>query len=321
MAGSRSVAAVSSSGGPSVDRLLAILSLDVETVIVCDISKDARCVVEPSKMPIVHYVLRGEMLFQIAGHGEYHLKEGSVLIVPGMCAQTVFGSPEASIAVRQVEACHMQETGLILLDASFGQSSAARMICGQLRGDLAGTYGPVGGLISPIEADFTDSDLVRLAFQTIFEESRAPSVLSRTLTSTLMKTCLTLVLRRHLTQTGLSNFPAALLHPGIGRVVNAVVEAPAAPHTVSALANLAGRSRAAFSRAFVDCIGIPPMDFVRKIRLSHARRLLAATPLPVENVAWQVGYASRSRFSRAFRTEFGMDPTAYRRIARTVDMD
>jgi len=55
------------------------------------------------------------------------------------------------------------------------------------------------------------------------------------------------------------------------------------------------------------------MEFVTRIRLEHARRLLLGTARPVEAIASSVGLRSRSHFSRAFRKHFGSDPSAFRR--------
>jgi transcriptional regulator GlxA family with amidase domain len=48
------------------------------------------------------------------------------------------------------------------------------------------------------------------------------------------------------------------------------------------------------------------------VRLGAAARLLQASGVPIKSVAAAVGYASRSHFSRAFRSEFGLDPSSFR---------
>ena len=57
------------------------------------------------------------------------------------------------------------------------------------------------------------------------------------------------------------------------------------------------------------------MSEVRRVRLQHAARLLQATGLSVGEVAWASGFVSPYHFSRSFRTELGLAPTAYRRRA------
>lgn len=55
------------------------------------------------------------------------------------------------------------------------------------------------------------------------------------------------------------------------------------------------------------------MDTFLKMRLRHAADLLQYTSQRVEHIADQVGYSSVYYFSTAFKTYFGVSPTAYRR--------
>lgn len=72
-------------------------------------------------------------------------------------------------------------------------------------------------------------------------------------------------------------------------------------------------SRSAFARDFKATLGVAPMEFVTRTRLNLARRLLASTVRPVEAVAADVGFSSRSHFSRVFRDQYGTDPSTFRR--------
>ncbi len=49
------------------------------------------------------------------------------------------------------------------------------------------------------------------------------------------------------------------------------------------------------------------------VRLRHAAHLLSRTDLPVGDVAYRVGLADQSYFSRLFKRRYRMTPTAYRR--------
>jgi transcriptional regulator GlxA family with amidase domain len=72
-------------------------------------------------------------------------------------------------------------------------------------------------------------------------------------------------------------------------------------------------SRSAFAREFKSALGVAPMEFVTRIRLNLARRLLISTSRAVEAVAAEVGFGSRSHFSRLFRDHYGTDPSTFRR--------
>lgn len=87
---------------------------------------------------------------------------------------------------------------------------------------------------------------------------------------------------------------------------------PEAPHSLEALAERAGMSRSSFAVRFKHTFGRGPMDLVRELRMIQAAQLLACSDTPVKTVAEQVGYDSRSYFSRAFRDAFGLSPADYR---------
>jgi len=82
--------------------------------------------------------------------------------------------------------------------------------------------------------------------------------------------------------------------------------------TVADLARIAGFSPGRFSRHFHTWTGYAPMAWLRRLRVAHARTLLADLDLPVKEVARRVGFADPYHFSRVFRAVDGLAPTAYR---------
>jgi transcriptional regulator GlxA family with amidase domain len=83
-------------------------------------------------------------------------------------------------------------------------------------------------------------------------------------------------------------------------------------HTLESLAALVGMSRSRFTYHFAATYGRSPMEFLQSIRLKRAAQLLEQRSLLVKSICSAVGFTSRSHFSRAFRAEYGIDPTAYR---------
>ncbi|MEV6110770.1 AraC family transcriptional regulator [Streptomyces sp. NPDC051940] len=98
----------------------------------------------------------------------------------------------------------------------------------------------------------------------------------------------------------------------IGQAEAAIAADPAAPHTVASLAALVALSPSRFAHLFASHTGRTPMRAVLAARLSHAQRLLDATDLEVGQIARASGFASPFHFSRAFRDQYGVPPTAYR---------
>lgn len=79
-----------------------------------------------------------------------------------------------------------------------------------------------------------------------------------------------------------------------------------------------GMSPTAFSRFFKRNTAHNFVDYMRKLRIGHACRLLVETKKPVTEICFDVGYANISNFNRSFREERGMTPSAYRRLSRNA---
>ena len=81
------------------------------------------------------------------------------------------------------------------------------------------------------------------------------------------------------------------------------------------LSQLAERTRLSpfhLHRVFSVATGETPKQYGLRIRLSHAGALLLTSDQPVLNVAMSCGFRSPEVFTRAFRRQFGMTPSAYR---------
>jgi AraC family transcriptional regulator, L-rhamnose operon transcriptional activator RhaR len=65
-------------------------------------------------------------------------------------------------------------------------------------------------------------------------------------------------------------------------------------------------------RSFGNVAGLPPMSYLRRRRLELATTLLIRSEQPVSEVADLVGWPDANYFTRRFRAEFGLPPSAYR---------
>ena len=78
--------------------------------------------------------------------------------------------------------------------------------------------------------------------------------------------------------------------------------------SVEDLAADMGLSRVQLYRKVKALTGSTPIDLLRKARLSHAQQLLQESKLTVSEVAYQVGFASPSYFTKCYKDEFGTVP-------------
>jgi AraC-like DNA-binding protein len=72
-----------------------------------------------------------------------------------------------------------------------------------------------------------------------------------------------------------------------------------------------------FHRLFRATFGETPHDFLTRLRMDCARRLLASER-SVTEVCFEVGYGSLGSFSSKFRSHFGLSPVEYQREVRRI---
>jgi AraC family transcriptional regulator len=82
--------------------------------------------------------------------------------------------------------------------------------------------------------------------------------------------------------------------------------------SLNALAEQARLSRFHLHRVFSAAAGETPKQFTLRLRLGRAAAMLLIGDESVLNVALSCGFQSHEAFSRAFRSRFGMSPSAYR---------
>ena len=78
------------------------------------------------------------------------------------------------------------------------------------------------------------------------------------------------------------------------------------------LSALAGMSVSHFIRTFRHSMGTSPIDWLRRERISQAKRRLIDTDEPVKEVARQCGYRDPYFFSKDFKKLTGLPPSSYR---------
>lgn len=87
----------------------------------------------------------------------------------------------------------------------------------------------------------------------------------------------------------------------------------AEPIDLSRLSRRLGMAYSYFRRTFRSHTGFAPWQYVLHLRLTHARRQLAAGDESVENMAARFGFSSAFHFSKAFKQAFGAAPSHWRR--------
>ncbi|OPC79448.1 transcriptional regulator [Embleya scabrispora] len=91
------------------------------------------------------------------------------------------------------------------------------------------------------------------------------------------------------------------------------------PLTVAGLAAHARTSVSSLTRRFHAHTGLSPLQYLLRLRLEEAQRLLRETDLPVELIADRTGFAAPAAMRRYFRALGDTTPSAYRRACRAAE--
>jgi AraC-like DNA-binding protein len=91
---------------------------------------------------------------------------------------------------------------------------------------------------------------------------------------------------------------------------------PGRPWGLDELARAAAMSRTSFAERFRAVAGIPPLTYLARWRMLLAQRALRDRDVRVGSLAAELGYASESAFSTAFKREVGESPLRYRHRLR-----
>lgn len=258
-------------------------------------------------------VLQGTMQLELPGGETRVARAGQLVLIPGGTRPLMacVGAPIArTIDGRQ---CLARRNGWLVADAARGQPAALVVAAARMSGTSERS------LHSILIARLTDLPEGRQALAMLRAELLRASPGSGTLAVTLMSTCIVIALRIAL---GGSAAPTTVRstdrRAAIERALSAVRARPADQHDIDTLAAAAGMSRSTLTRYFRKVLDTSPASFIQQARLNEAAALLRVSNLPVKAVAAAAGFASRSHFSAAFSTAFGVDPTTYRKHSQST---
>ena len=84
-------------------------------------------------------------------------------------------------------------------------------------------------------------------------------------------------------------------------------------YTIEELSVRFKMSPTVLKKCFKGVYGNSVYAYMKKYRLQMAERLLKENKLTIGEIALQIGYQNPNKFTSAFRTEYGMTPTEYRK--------
>ncbi len=117
-------------------------------------------------------------------------------------------------------------------------------------------------------------------------------------------------MRREYEQSYIPKSRSAILTPALEEIHRSYTSGVP---DIEALAALCGISQTYFRRIFAGTVGMPPSRYIRELRLTRARELLASGLYSVHEAALASGFADEAYFSREFRKAAGVPPSQYRK--------
>lgn len=103
-----------------------------------------------------------------------------------------------------------------------------------------------------------------------------------------------------------------ILHKGVAKSLRFIWQHSHEPICVKDLVGVAAMSRRGLHKAFLEHLGRTPGQELQRVRIEHAKKLLAESGLKIEALAEMAGYQSANSFCIAFKRVTGMSAKQFR---------
>lgn len=90
--------------------------------------------------------------------------------------------------------------------------------------------------------------------------------------------------------------------------------------TLRVAASQAGYSAYHYQRLFVRAFGETPLEYLTRLRLERAQKILRTSIDPVTEICFDLGYESLGSFSALFKREVGLPPSEFRKVFSMPDL-
>ena len=288
-----------------LDVLLTTLEVDFVRLAECLVSPGWRLMLSAGDYPALHYGVAGSGRIHIEGMSPLPLRPHTLAIVPPgrrFFIDAVEGDQPPSSETTVVGRFQTFEEGLLRRVTAGNEPPQVTLICGYFRALHGASADLFCTPATVVVEQFDPGDRVETLLRSALDELIAQEVGMGFMAAASLKQVLVMLLRRSLKSGALwaERFPL-LGDRQIACAFADMVARPAHAHSVQELARTAGLSRSAFVARFTRVFGQGPMTVLRDLRMRRAAALMAAGTLSLDQVAHEVGYASRGGFFRAYK--------------------
>jgi AraC family transcriptional activator of mtrCDE len=296
-----------------LDNLLGALQIDVVALTEILVPRGHRAEMGTIDAPAIHYNLKGSGRISINRGPDMPLTPHQLVIVPPNTPFSIEVDGDDGAPRLITRDCWKRDEDGLLRVAVPNEKPEVVQICGFFNASFGQSVGLFRDLREPVVEQFEPSDMIDGKLREAMNELLSQEVGMGAMTASLLKQVIVALARRSLksSQSWTDRF-SILADRQITRAFADMVARPGAAHTVQSLASSAGLSRSAFMARFAEIFGRSPMAILRDLRMRQAALDLTMTTTPVDVVAHNAGYESRSSFVRAFRKAYNVDPSEYR---------
>ena len=203
----------------------------------------------------------------------------------------------------------------------YGQGDVRTVSVGgqfEFDGDMSGLLLNLLPPLVHVSADSPNARSLSAALELIRAETESVRPGAAAMAGSIANIVLMTLLRAHLAASPRSaGWLGALADSKIGAALQLMHAEIARRWKVDELASKVGMSRTAFIERFKDLIGLPPLEYLIRWRMTIARDALKTGNDNLSTIAAAVGYASETTFSTTFKRMFGQSPSLYRAEARS----
>lgn len=299
----------------ALDQWLSTLDVEVAALTECQLGAGHGMEFHGGDLPGLHFVLEGNGDMIVNGQ-RLEMRPDMMIITPPhqdyrfTTAQA--GEPVRLQSVQPAYEETARETRIKYCKAGEGQA-AVKLICGHFRARNAASSDLFAGIGQAVSEIFQPGDQLGHRLKWAVEELNSGQLGAKAMATAILQQILVMLFRRAmLSSNDWIGKLGIVTDRQVSRAFAAMQSNPGEAHSLASLAQIASLSRSAFVDRFNRAFGCAPMTMLRDLRLQRAHDLLQLQKIPVDQIAREVGYQSRSSFTRAFRQKFGNDPSSAR---------
>jgi AraC-like DNA-binding protein len=270
----------------------------------------------PVNIIAYHYVSEGRLFLTVDDEPPVAVEVGEIVILPRNDPHRL-GSDLNLRAVSAERLIQPAAGGPLARIVYGGGGDRTRILCGFLGNDTPND--PIVRILPRVlkvhVADSPSGTWIESSLRFGVEEQAAGAVKSPAVLARLTELLFMEAVRRYLVSlpAGQSGWRDGVRDPMVGRALGLLHSRLNRHWTTHDLAGAVGMSRSAFAERFTRIMGEPPMRYLAQQRLQAAAERLRNSSESISRIAFKVGYESEAAFNRAFKREFGVPPSSWRK--------